>query len=520
MYDAILISPHYNYINDGTIIPSQNSVDYDDLSMIIPLGIIYIAQYLHDCGFKVRVVHIPHEMCMVALKQEILIKDLPANPVEEILRKYPALVCGIQVHFYLYCGAAIFISNLYRKLFPESKIFLGGYMATALWKELLTASGNIDGVILGEGEKIFKKIVEKSLSSKVWTLNDINGVAFRGENDRFIYKSSSRKSLLAIDEIPVIYPDAPPFENIFWQERQFINISRGLCPEKCAYCVGNNKDINPRIYQTVKIDTILRQLRVYQEGGIHDIFLGENHFLSISFMEDLIENIIRENLSVNFELETHPLIFEKKKLLARMIEAKFLRYTMGCESGSDSVLKRLGRNSNSRQILNSVKRIAESGGIVLTSWISNLPGETDAEFQETQIILKEVVQLGGFVYWIENLHVLPGTRLYAQSQSHQIEILKNNLEDWIKWALISKEYVDFDTAFAQPFKYLTHLNKNVSPQEMIERFYSNRKLARSLIPEMKFNLENRFKNLPSDILETELQVLEWYENKGWKLWLF
>jgi len=37
---------------------------------------------------------------------------------------------------------------------------------------------------------------------------------------------------------------------------------------------------------------------------------------------------------------------------------------------------------------------------------------------------------------------------------------------------------------------------------------------------MKLNLENRFKNLPSDILETEMQTLEWFENKGWKLLLY
>jgi len=520
MYDAILISPHYNYVKDGTIIPSQNSVDYDDLSMIIPLGIISIAQYLHDCGFKVRVVHLPHEMGMYALKQKGLKKDRLANPVEEILKKYPAYVCGIQLHFYLYCGAVFFISNLYRKLFPASKIFLGGSMATALWKELLTASKDIDGVILGESEKIFKKIVEKSLNSKAWDLNDIKGVAFKDDNDDFIYNASSGKSVLAIDEIPIIYPAAPPFENIFWQERQFINISRGLCPEKCSYCVGNNKSINARAYQTVKIDTILQQLHVYQENGLHDIFLGENHFLNTAFMKELIENIIREDLPLNFELETHPVIFKNRKLLTRMIEAKFLRYTMGCESGSDSVLKRMGRNSNSKQILDSVERIAEMGGIVLTSWISNLPGETAAEFQETQRILRKVVKLGGFIYWIENLHVLPGSKLYEKPQDFEIEILLNSLEDWIRWSIFSKKYMNFDEAHKEPLNYLTHLNRKVSPAVMIERFYSNRKLAQSLIPEMKFNMENRFKDLPSDIFETEMQVLEWYENKGWKLWLF
>ena len=44
MYDAILISTHYSYGIDGTPIPPLNADNYEDLSMDIPLGIIYIAQ--------------------------------------------------------------------------------------------------------------------------------------------------------------------------------------------------------------------------------------------------------------------------------------------------------------------------------------------------------------------------------------------------------------------------------------------------------------------------------------------
>lgn len=135
-------------------------------------------------------------------------------------------------------------------------------------------------------------------------------------------------------------------------------------------------------------------------------------------------------------------------------------------------------------------------------------------------MLNNVVKAGGFIYWIENLHVLPSSQLYEKPQHWNIEILLKDLEDWIRWSILSKRYVTFEEAHKDPLNYLTHLNRNVSPEEMIERFYSNRKLALSLMPEMKFNLENRFKNLPSDILKTEMQALEWYESKGWKLWLF
>ncbi|CAB1078483.1 hypothetical protein D1AOALGA4SA_6222 [Olavius algarvensis Delta 1 endosymbiont] len=518
MYDAVLITTHYGYGRDGTMQPPQDSADHEDLSAVIPLGIIHVAQYLHDSGYNVRVVHIPH--LMASMKRFGLNEDQLDKSIEKILQKFPAHVCGIQTHFYLYSGGAVYISNAYKKLFPDSKIFLGGYMATACWQQFLAASPNIDGVILGEGEKTFRIVLEKSLVSQPVDFNNVAGLAFRSSNGNFICNAPAAGCSLPLAEIPVIRPDAPPFENIAWQKRHYINISRGRCPEQCAYCVGNNKVINARKYQTVTIDKILEQVRIYQDFGMRGLFLGETHFINTSFMKELIENIIDENLDLYFELETHPVIFENTRLLDKMIEAKFLRYTMGCESGSNSLLQRMGRNSDARQILGSVKQIAARGAMAVTSWVSNLPGETAVEFGETQELMRRVVKAGGFIYWIENLHVLPGSRISQQPENYDIEILLNNLKDWIRWSIDSKKYVDFQDALNEPLKYLTHLNRNSSAPDMIERFYSNRSLARALIPAMKLNLADRLKSLAPDLYESEMQTLDWYERKGWRLWLF
>jgi len=269
------------------------------------------------------------------------------------------------------------------------------------------------------------------------------------------------------------------------------------------------------------LDLSVREFHyVYQDHGIQSVFLGENHFLDMARMQTLIAAIIGEKLNLTFELETHPALFGDETLLPQMVAAGFHRYTMGCESGSNAVLKRMGRKSNATQIVNSVGEIAQRGGIVLTSWISNLPGETESEFRQTQDLMKAVVQAGGFIYWIENLHVLPGTQLYQNPAKWDIEILLKNLADWNRWSLLSKQYVTFEAAYQNPLKYLTHLNRNTSPETMIDRFYSNRKLAASLIPGMKSNLERNFKHGPADIFRAEMQFLDWYERKGWRLWLF
>jgi radical SAM superfamily enzyme YgiQ (UPF0313 family) len=518
MDDVILISPHYNYDRDGGPIPAQNATDHQDLSMIIPLGIIHVAQYLYDCGIRVRVVHLPHEID--TLRRTGLPLEQLQNPIKAILAKYPARVCGIQAHFYLYCGGALRISEMYKDLFPDSTILVGGYMATACWKEFLAIAPGIDGVVLGEGEETFRAIVEKAHGSGHRFLNRIDGVASRGVDGGFIYNPPRAEAMMALDQMPIITPKAPPFDNLIWPQRSFLNISRGLCPEACAYCVANNPDINARRFRTMTIERIIEQLQVYQAHGIKSVFLGENHFLNKAFMTELVEKILQEKLALSFELESHPALLSDNDLLAKMIAAGFHRFTLGCESGADNLLKRIGRHAYRGQFMASVKGIADAGGLAVTSWICNLPGETKEEFQDTFDLLRQVVNAGGFIYWIENLHVLPGSQLYGDPEKWNIEILLKNLADWVRWSPVSKQYVDPVDAMQAPRRYLTHVNDNCTPQEMIQRFYTLRRLARDRVPEMKSNLADRSMHLPADLLQTEMQKLDWYKDKGWKLILF
>jgi hypothetical protein len=518
MYDVILISPHYNYGQDGRPIPVQDAADCQDLSMTIPLGLIHVAQYLHDGGVRVRVVHLPHEID--TLRRMGLPLARLKNPVEAILSRYPARICGIQAHFYLYCGGAVRISEIYKDLFPDSTILAGGYMATAYWKEFLATAPGLDGVVLGEGEQTFREIVEKAQGKGHHFLHRIDGVASRGMNGKPIYNPPRGEAMMGIGEMPIITPEATLFDNLIWPRRSFMNISRGLCPENCAYCVANNPDINARAFRTMPIARIIKQLRVYQAHGIESVFLGENHFLNMDFMTELLEAILQEDLALSFELESHPALFRDNNLLKKMIAAGFHRFTLGCESGADTLLKRIGRQANTGQFMESVKSIADAGGLAVTSWICNLPGETREQFQETQEMLCQVVKAGGLIYWIENLHVLPGSQLYQYPEKWQIEILLKNLPDWVRWSLVSKKYIDPKDALQDPLRFLTHVNFNCTPTEMVQRFFTLRRLARDLVPNMKSNLADRAMHLPAELVQTEMQKLDWYEEKGWKLILF
>jgi len=99
VYDAILVTTHYNYDEEGYGIPPASGSGFSDLSYVVPLGIIHIAQYLHDCGLNVRVVHLPHEMH--TLRRFGMDEDMGKSYMIRMLSRYPARVCGIQVHWHL-----------------------------------------------------------------------------------------------------------------------------------------------------------------------------------------------------------------------------------------------------------------------------------------------------------------------------------------------------------------------------------------------------------------------------------
>lgn len=518
MYDAVLISPHYHYAADGQPIPAAKSARHQDLSLTLPLGLLYIAQHLHDTGFNLRVVHLPQEIR--ALERLGLDAGQVAHPIEAILKNYPARVCGIQLHFYLYCGGALRVAEMYKQFFPEATVVLGGYMATAFWPKLLDASPAIDGIVLGEGEQTFRTIVEATAAAGPAGLASVPGVACRRPNGGASARPARKADLLGLAQMPLIDPAAPPFERLRWPSRSFLNIARGRCPEPCAYCVANNPAINPRAYRTMAIDRIVEQLHVYQDRGVRGVFLGENHFLDMAFMTALIERLLQEELALFVELETHPALFASEALLPKMIEAGFRRFTVGAESGSDSLLNRLRRRVTCAQLFERVKRVAEAGGIVVTSWICNLPGETEADVRQTKRLIEDVVQAGGFVYWIENLHVLPGSRLYRNPAQWGIELLLKSPEDWIRWGQISKAYVAPAEALADPLRFLTHVNHATPPEEMMRRFFDLRRQARDLVPDMQQNLAARASRLPSALRRAEEERLEWFENRGWQLLLF
>ncbi|MCA9668912.1 MAG: radical SAM protein [Myxococcales bacterium] len=500
-YDALLIAPHHGYEADGT--PRDSGLTLESNA---PIGMLSIAQFLHDNGLRVKLLHMDSERLFV--EDNDLEWDLDA-----ILAAHPAAWVGIQAHWHLYSNGAPQIAERYRRLHPDSLIYLGGIFGACFAEKFLATYPSLNGLVQGEGEVPALELTRAALAGKDHTT--VAGAWHRTpQGTRYIEPADG--SLVPMEELPIVNADAPPFDDVTWGYGAFINIARGLCPFQCGYCVANRQSFFRRPLSTVSVDRVIEQIRTYEKLGFKEIFLGESEFVYPRYVGQLAEALAASGLDITVRLETHPVLFKRPELVRNLVDGGFVRFTMGCESASKSVLKRTGRGSSREQILDAVRLISDMGGMVLTAWIANLPGETASEFRETYEAMREVVALGGQIYWIENLMVTPGTKFADDPSAYDIDVLVNTLEGWQRWSQLSKRYVTEEEFAAKPREYLTHINTNSTPADMVKRFYQLRYLARDLVPDMRRNVE---RNMTGNeyLYELEMGELGWFEEKGYLL---
>ncbi|MGV8905560.1 MAG: tRNA (N(6)-L-threonylcarbamoyladenosine(37)-C(2))-methylthiotransferase MtaB [Acetobacterium sp.] len=188
--------------------------------------------------------------------------------------------------------------------------------------------------------------------------------------------------------------------------RAFIKIQEG-CNQFCTYCIVPYA--RGPVRSRLKADVVAEVGRVvaagYQEiilTGIHIASYGRDHrdFDLIDLMEELdqIPGLLRIRLgSLEPKFMTVPRL---DRLLA--IKSFCPHFHLSLQSGSDTVLKRMGRHYTAAEFLDIVKNIRERFPLaaLTTDIMVGFPGETVAEFNQSRDFVKAVAfyQLHVFKY--------------------------------------------------------------------------------------------------------------------------
>ncbi|UCH95061.1 MAG: radical SAM protein [Candidatus Aminicenantes bacterium] len=284
----------------------------------------------------------------------------------DILEKEKPTILGLSVLGGTF-PTSMFAFRLTRERYPHIKTVMGGAifsedlaLESENFKNFLEKSGDIDKILVGEGENLFLKLLRNELPGdrKVYTLKDI---------DNQVIDLSSLKAL--------------DFSDFHMRDYVYLaSFCARSCPFQCSFCVeivywGKYRKREPKQV----VEEMIKMFRKYKR----QLFFFYDSLLN-PILTDLAREFIEAGISLYWDgclrVDQQVCNFENTMLWRR---GGFYRARIGAESGSSRVLTLMNKKITPRQIKDAISNLAEAGIKTTTYWLIGHPEETEEDFQQT-----------------------------------------------------------------------------------------------------------------------------------------
>lgn len=294
-----------------------------------------------------------------------------------------------------------------KKITSETIIVLGGPEVSFDSVELMNANPALDYVVKGEGEEVFRQLLEELRQGK--QSGTIPNIFYRHNGG--VTSGPISSDYLALDRIP------SPFQAKLVDLSKpliYYETSRG-CPFSCAFCLSS-VDRQVRSFSDERIKSDLLFL---MERNISQIKLVDRTFNYDSNRANRIWQLILQQTGTShfhFEIAADLLTEENFTLLKKVPQNRF-RFEIGVQSTSPETLERVYRKADLAKIFTNVRRLRHETSIELhLDLVAGLPGE---EYDGLLDSLQQVAGLRPHVIQIEPLKLLKGSAMRKIAETEQ-----------------------------------------------------------------------------------------------------
>ncbi len=349
------------------------AVRHNDFTLPV-LGLGYIATYARNAGFNVGVLDI-----------ESL--GLGLSDAAELINEAAPRWVGLNLLAPTYNHSVTLLS----KLDPEIKVMLGGHQAKAMPDEILADDriASIDALVVGEGETR-----AAALLGDLEARSDLPGVRWRGDGREGVCEAKPADgSWMApqIDKLPFVdrrFFSEDPYRAPDGRLEANMVGSRG-CPYDCSFCgaaISANPDVLVRTRDPE--DIVAEMERLEAEHGVTAFRFVDDLFLAHPrFMQKCLSLFIERGIGDRFVWDATGRINVLDKVGDNMIDlmkaSGCREVALGIESGSERVLKHIGKRINPEMTERVVRRLNVAGIKVKGYAILGFPTETRDEMNAT-----------------------------------------------------------------------------------------------------------------------------------------
>lgn len=438
-------------------------------SPYVPLGIAYLAAILEENDIFVNCLDYQvEELNYPRLKRMIKTKGIN---IVGITSSTPQIITAYKI--------VKFIGSLS----PKITILMGGVHPTVLPEEALSWGADI--IIRGEGEKTLTELVPFLLTKKALGFKKVAGISFK-LGKKFIHNSSQER-IRDLDSLPF------PARHLFKFPKNYTTFlklkknefsahlitSRG-CTGQCIFC---NKQIFGRQIASRSAENIIAEIKMLKNKyGVKEISFADDFFTFDSErVKKICRLLIKANLNIKWACSNTRVDIVDQSMFELMKKSGCYRILFGVESGSNRVLKKIGKEITLSQVKRAFEMAKKAG--LMTGAYFIIGHHVDTPYSINQTI-KFAKNLDADAVQFSINTPFPGTAVH--------QILKNKewllSENWEDYQMFEKPVFFTDKltpelimmmykkawllCYLFNYKFiLKHLKKMISAKEKIPLFF-------------------------------------------------
>lgn len=386
---------------------------------VIPIGLCYIASFIETNGYNVKVL----DLCFI--------NDCK-KAIEKAITEFKPTLIGITIRnidtssgFKSYFLINDVINNVtsHCKKYFSGPIVVGG-PAVGINPEEILDYLDLEYAIYGDGEYPFLEFVKKIENNKI--PSGIKGLIIR-KNKKTIEKNDP----YYLDNLDML-PFPRPYKYLDLKKYKLYNTNLQIqtkrgCPLKCSYCTYNN--IEGHKFRFKSPDRIADEIEdTIKNSKIKNIEIVDSIFnIPIDNAKNVLKAIIKKNIKLNiFSMVITPKDIDEE-FVELLKKAKVSDVAVGIESCNDRILKNLGKNFQTFDIIKASK-VFKKKKIKSIQWFLLLgaEGESYSTINETFKSVSKVVSLWDVVFLGIGLRVYNNSPISKRLLQKNNEVTKNN----------------------------------------------------------------------------------------------
>ena len=385
---VLLINPP----RENEIMGNNPSIIEEERGYNPPLGLLYVAAFLEK--------HAKHDITIIDSQVEKLdYKSLKSR----IISNNPDVVGLTAMTMTLI--DVIKTIGLVKTVNENTKVVLGG-PHVHLFPDATIKLENVDYLVLGEGEEVFKELL-CAIDDK-GMLRKIPGLVF--ETNGEVINTGKRLLISDLDELPFPARHLVPYKkytSLLSKGSVVTTVftSRG-CPFKCSFC---DRPHLGKIFRARSSVNVVDELEACTKLGIYEFLIYDDTFtVNKRRVIDICNEIIRRKLNIGWDIRAR-VDTVNEEMIAHLKKAGCQGIHYGVEAGTEKILRMLNKGITIEQVKEVFDLTRKYKIPILAYFMIGSPKETLEDIYQTFKVMKE---LNPDYVHVTVLTPFPGTKIY------------------------------------------------------------------------------------------------------------